>query len=581
MLKIGDKEYRNLQEQVQKNKDDIAQLVEGGNIADLGINVVNSESPLPTAAQLPNPATYSGAFGDAYIVGTEAPFGLYVFSRSTDPAANGFWFYWGLLNAPSVVPGPIGPQGIQGEQGIRGSFWYSQSGAPTNTVGVNDNDQALDGSSGDTYQFVDGEWQLTGNIRGPQGIQGIQGLMGPTGPQGIQGPPGPQGAQGEFIQIVGTLADVNQLPMIDTVPRSTAYLIPDAGIEHVWLIIGDGTSSNPYLWHDAGGFGGGTNVLINGVQQGSVDVKDVVNGAMSYQIGENTQVTVNGSEVAFTNLQATGVNLGGQVIDTTGSIELPIAAGAEIEPIVEENTLQFKLTDEFKTALSDQIDAAQPVEVQINAPTSATQGQISPEQLSTLQSTKGAYLLFNDEIYRLQDAQHVSGYLVYSHLGYENTAQIYKIKCITITINTLGWVLTERTVPNGSDFLNKSGGTLTGPLTVTTLLGAGSSNNYGFIPVKYITRLELGLGVSNTLDEYIQAWIQRVCELYPNTQNSIFIGSGNPVARATIFAVIYNTSEKDVLGTPRYVYGSVYEWPDIRRVFHITDYTYTSSPLQN
>lgn len=451
MFKFDGKEYRNLQEQVFKNKDDIANLIQGGNIAELGIKIINAENPLSSDQDLPDATTYDGDYGDGYIVGSATPFNLYVYSRSSDPNIKGYWFDWGLLNAPSTIQGPIGPQGIQGAQGVRGSFWYSQSGAPTNTMGVNENDQALDGSTGDTYQFVNGAWQITGNIRGPQGIQGIQGIMGPQGIQGIQGPQGPQGPQGQFIQIVGELDNVNQLPMIDTAPRYAAYLIPDTdGSQHVWLIIGDGTGSNPYLWHDAGGFGGGSKVLIDGAQQSEVDLKTVVDGGASYEIGEGTQVSSNGSEVTFSNLQVTGKNLAGQDVDTTAAIELPIAGNSEIEPKVVNNTLQLGLTDQVWSDINNLVDAAKPEEVQITAPTTSTNGQLSEEQLTTLQANKGAYLMFNNEIFRLQDSQHISGYLVYSHIGYDNTTATYKVKCITITINTRGWVLSERNIVSES-----------------------------------------------------------------------------------------------------------------------------------
>jgi collagen type II alpha len=61
----------------------------------------------------------------------------------------------------------MGPQGIQGEQGIAG---------PAGPQG----EQGIQGPEG------------------PQGPQGIQGPEGPTGPQGIQGEQGVQGIQGEI-----------------------------------------------------------------------------------------------------------------------------------------------------------------------------------------------------------------------------------------------------------------------------------------------------------------------------------------------------------------------------------------------
>lgn len=533
MMTIGDKQYRNLQEQVQKNKDDIATLVNSGNIAELGIKVINAEAPLTSASQLPPAATYEGNYGDGYIVGAESPYRLYVYSRTTEEGVKGFWFDFGILNAPSIVPGPIGPQGIQGTPGVRGSFWYSQSGAPTNTVGVNPNDQALDGSSGNVYQFVNGAWQLTGNIRGPQGIQGIQGIMGEPGPQGQVGPQGPQGPQGEFIQIVGELNDTNQLPMIDTVPRSTAYLIPDSsGSQHVWLIIGDGSTANPYLWHDAGAFGGGSQVLIDGTQQASVDMKNVINGAATYQIGENTEVTINGSEVTFSNLQVTGTNLGGVPVDTTANIGLPIASSSEIELSAKDNTLQMNLTPQVWNEIDAAIAEASPTEVQITAPTTSTNGQLSGTQLATLQGNPGAYLMFNDEIYRLQDSQHESGYLVYSHIGYNNTTQTYMIKCITVTISTRGWVLSEREVVDGANYSRQL-------YRHVILLGGQIENNLTSGYIEYIS----SRASSYTLTSFIQ-------ELYLQGSLTIPFTLRTASTRETMPIAIYlNTSQTQLFIT--------------------------------
>lgn len=453
MLKFGDNEYRNLQEQVLKNKDDIEQLRSSGNIAELGIKIINAENPYTSIAQLPDAATYTGNYGDGYIVGAGSPYELYIYSRSSDPNVKGFWFDWGQLNAPSIVPGPIGPQGPQGQQGVRGSFWYTQSGAPTNTTGVNANDQALDGSTGNTYQFVNGQWQLTGNIRGPQGIQGIQGITGPAGATGPEGPQGPKGDQGQFIQIVGELQNENQLPMIDSTPRYAAYLIPGTdGTQHVWLIIGEGTTENPYLWHDAGGFGsGGSKIMIGGTEQAEVELGKVFNGAPT-RIAPSQQTTSSlTGGVQFENILVQAKNISDAQISGLMTLQLPFYKSTNIEPKkVGQQQIQFDLTQTAWDAIQEMVDEAKPEEVQITAPITSTNGRLSTAQLATLQANKGAYLMFNNEIYRLQDTQHESGYLVYSHIGYEDSTATYKVKCITVTISTRNWVLTERELIDAS-----------------------------------------------------------------------------------------------------------------------------------
>lgn len=78
--------------------------------------------------------------------------------------------------------------------------------------------------------------------------------------------------------------------------------------------------------------------------------------------------------------------------------------------------------------------------ITISAPTTATQGTITSDELATLQENDQNYIIFNDEIFRLNDKQHESGYLVYSHNGHDTTGCFFQ-KCITITVSTLGWVL--------------------------------------------------------------------------------------------------------------------------------------------
>lgn len=78
-------------------------------------------------------------------------------------------------------------------------------------------------------------------------------------------------------------------------------------------------------------------------------------------------------------------------------------------------------------------------------PATATQGTLTDDQLSILQANDFNYILLNNELYSLQDRSHEEGYLVYTHTG-RDTAQNTFIKTITITISTLGWVLTSTQV---------------------------------------------------------------------------------------------------------------------------------------
>lgn len=80
--------------------------------------------------------------------------------------------------------------------------------------------------------------------------------------------------------------------------------------------------------------------------------------------------------------------------------------------------------------------------VTFTVPSTATSGTLTEEVLAVLQENDNNYIIFDNEIYRLQDKQHEEGYLIYSHVGHNSTND-FMVKCITITINTLAWVLTS------------------------------------------------------------------------------------------------------------------------------------------
>lgn len=245
MLTIGDKQYRNLQEQVLFNSDRIKLIEDQANIAELGIKIISS-IPLNSPSNLPYP--YDGEYGDAYLVGTKSPFSLFIWTRTAEAGKEGAWFDFGPLNAPSIVPGPMGPTGPTGAQGKRGSIWAS--GNTDNPVpgAYQPLDKYINTSNGNVYNWTGDKWSLSGNIRGPQGIQGPQGIVGPQGIQGVQGPKGDKGETGDAFTIIGTLPNINQLPDPTTVARNTAYLIGTAQPYMLYVIVG----TDALTWQNVG-----------------------------------------------------------------------------------------------------------------------------------------------------------------------------------------------------------------------------------------------------------------------------------------------------------------------------------------
>lgn len=123
MLKFGNKEFRNLQEQVLANMRNIANIKEGTAVlSEFGIKVVGE---VDTLAELPSVVDYKAAhedweYGDAFAVGTVAPYTLYILTRENDTITADHWFDIGQFPAPGPQ-GETGPQGEVGPQGPQGN----------------------------------------------------------------------------------------------------------------------------------------------------------------------------------------------------------------------------------------------------------------------------------------------------------------------------------------------------------------------------------------------------------------------------------------------------------------------------
>lgn len=254
MIKIDGIEYRNLQEQVLKNKQDIARHYEiDRELANLGIKIVGQ---ITNVNELPDPSTYTGAYGDAYAVGTPGYYDYYVFTRPNINAGD-TENHW--LNVGSIsIQGPKGDQGNPGPagpQGERGTTWtaYRLTTTALPIVERIEGDMNVNPATGDVARLVNGIWTAVGNIRGPQGMTGVQGIRGPEGPQGPAGPQGPEGPSGQSFYVIGTLASTEELPDPSSVERSGAYLVGnnDDGYD-IYIIMGEADVT----WFNAGSFTG-------------------------------------------------------------------------------------------------------------------------------------------------------------------------------------------------------------------------------------------------------------------------------------------------------------------------------------
>lgn len=295
MLQFGNKEFRNLEEQVEKNAQDIQDFKDGNQtIAEFGITVVGI---LATADELP---AQGENFGDAYLIGSQTPYDMRVWTR--DVANN---------TAKWVDLGAFPLQGPKGDKGDVGSTISFGKGEPLNNptaynqfyinVATGYWYVSFEASSG-VYQWVK-RFTLKGEKgdRGEQGKQGVQGLTGATGKTGPIGPQGPKGETGDVgpaFNVQGTLASSSNLPTPTAAmqDKGYAYLIPDTeGTKHIWVI--QGPEGGPFQWVDVGTAGVGIQGPkgTDGVGLNTLTDTDLTYGDVTVTYDTIDGMTINGT----------------------------------------------------------------------------------------------------------------------------------------------------------------------------------------------------------------------------------------------------------------------------------------------
>lgn len=320
MLKFGNQEFRNLEEQVAKNQSDIQDFKNGNQtIAEFGITVVGIVS---TAAEIP---AVGINYGDAYLVGNTAPYDMRVWTR--DVAHN---------TAKWVDLGQFPLAGPQGERGPDGSKIYF--GDIGHSIPNRAGDYLIDINTG--YWYVSDSnpgngyiWSYLGSLkgergeRGPVGLQGIQGEPGATGqrgPIGPRGPVGPKGDVGPSFNVQGTLASSSNLPTptAEMQDKGYAYIIPDTeGNKHIWVI--QGPDGGPFNWVDIGVSGVG---VKGDPGQDGAGINTLTSTDLTYgnvTVGYNT---TNGMTITGTMRQTySGTNH-----DSTMDLDIPLISGKGI-----------------------------------------------------------------------------------------------------------------------------------------------------------------------------------------------------------------------------------------------------------
>lgn len=108
---------------------------------------------------------------------------------------------------------------------------------------------------------------------------------------------------------------------------------------------------------------------------------------------------------------------------------------------------------------------------------------------------------------------------------------------------------------------------------------SGASHEGRVIIVPEISFSNLGLS-SGENKAFFDAWMKKVCELYPGVYEATFIGTARPASRGTIIWCVYYTSDLSS-GMPRYTRGVYFPYAtSAMRMFGTSDYTswYESVP---
>lgn len=248
MFLLDNKEYRNLEEQVQKNKEDIAYHYEVTRVlANYGIEVLGMVETYEEIAGIDEGENY----GRAYLVGTSEYSNVYIWTRA-NPNIGHDTAYW--LNI-----GPMQAAGIQGHAGVGIASVY-----------VNDTYQlVITLTNGETIVLSKSIRGEKGE-RGPVGSTGATGPQGPRGPKGDQGPRGPQGPQGATgsLNIINTFNSLSEVPSAADYELGDAFLLKQGDTTILYVLTGERGVTGTYTWQETS-FGGGTIVTEGGRQLGT------------------------------------------------------------------------------------------------------------------------------------------------------------------------------------------------------------------------------------------------------------------------------------------------------------------------
>lgn len=363
-----------------------------------------------------------------------------------------------------IPAGQKGEQGIQGVQGIPGPAGV----ANVNARGAYDSSEVyvqndlVYFNTEYTNEQLGGSYIRTENLPGQAGLTpkdnptawGLfvaEGAPGPRGPVGPVGPDGAVGASGALQAIFNSQVG-NANPNVEL---SILYKGKfNVGDKIAFLC--KGSFKTPYTTYQPNSIATGTVSAIGtlSVTFSSIDSSIVV--LPSYDI-----ITI---QPVSGNLPVQGTFTEQQLNTLQGNDNAIIVRDNERYMLMDKqhdtgyliythvghnstNNFNIKcitITVNTRAWVLTEQKLAESIAVQITSPPTATSGTLNSEEMSILQHSDNNYIMFNNEIYRLQDKSHETGYWSYSHMGFDVSNADFPEKVFVINVNNLSWLLKEK-----------------------------------------------------------------------------------------------------------------------------------------
>lgn len=412
IIKFTNATLRDPLSQILENKELIAKHYEIDRaLANLGIKVVGQ---VTTKNELPNPATYTGDYGDAFAVGDKeaviagtATYDYYVYTRPSPDTGEPYnhWLDVGKIS----IQGPTGATPILSNNGQyitstdpqtqtttnvisiadltpEATKWYDGSSVPTDNSQYQEGDMLIirgDGrNAGNVYRFNGTSWSYVTNLKGPQGTIGNTGpapemfadnaYIKARDPQTgteynvvrlsqIRGPRGEQGVPGKFIYTRGIVANKNQLPPPSTLNDLNAAYLVGAGTEEdpYKLYIQVGASISTAEWKELD-LGMGTTVTVDGETVSTFDADTKLDKVTEATVREQVYgKAADGSQAMYT---VTANPIASRIPRIGSDNSLNVA----LEPVNEYSATSKKYVDDNFTPKLENTDRYNPMAYVVN-----------------------------------------------------------------------------------------------------------------------------------------------------------------------------------------------------------------------